>query len=1134
MNQSSFYQVGGTLPPEAVSYITRESDQKLLNYLQKGEFCYVLNSRQMGKSSLMVQVMNTLISQGFACTAIDLSIIGNKDISLEKWCEGIIYTLATNFRVFTPRELKQWRQSYQTIPAIQRINIFLTEVLLVKITQKIIILIDEIDTVLSLPFSVDDFFALIRACYNQRSVNSEFERLTFALFGVANPGELISDKQRTPFNIGRGIFLEGFTLEEALPLANGLANLGDGKKILQAILAQTGGQPFLTQKICHLLSSNCSSIIPGTEEIIINNLVKQKVIQNWEKQDQPNHIATIKERLLYQDNNTGILLGLYQKILQNQEIIADDSWEQIQLQLTGLVVKKYKNSLKQNKSVLQVYNPIYKEIFNYDWVSNLLDKVKPYNEALTAWLDSNCQDDSRLLTGKALKAAQIWSKDKTLSNIDYKFLTASQQLEKTKLAQKLAAEQKARKKDKIYLNTSIFFIVTLCFSIGIIFRQNRLINTANKSITIDRQGYEANTNFLLGSEEINSLLLAMQAGFSLNKFSSKNELSSYPTLTPLFALNSILENIHQKNKFVVTTKNIKQLNLNSEANYISFLTDNQELVLTDLLGKFPKKIKLQENKISLFKISKNGSYILTLNQNSKLSIWQKKASSLIHVRNINNKIKHFAVSKNNSYIATIDYRNICSIWTITGKRINSFYLGKNQIIDLDFGQNSRSLIIINQAGIVKSKDFFGKTLRQFNLELDKYSLINFSADKSQIVTVDANSKIKIWQVTGKKIAEFKIDQAITYSVDFTVDNQYIITTSEKGEIQLWNYQGKLIDHLFLPEKKINHISVGEEVIIHSSVQNSSQVFYPLAVNTINNKIEIIYLRAKKQFPRLISNLLPDNELSLVSFSNNLQNFATLTNKTIDIYQNSKLTQTKPIFGINAMDFQAKNGLLALVKYYGEINILDTKNNLKIITKFKNKIGSIWSIKFSPSGKLIATGDSRGLLQIWDNMGNLLKEIQSHKGGITTLNFTADGKKIITAGEDGKLRLWLVSGNLLQEWETSQTEIKHIAIDWEKEMIVTASENGEVELRVFSLAGWQHLIAKFTPHFAQIEIVGLKFFTNTKGNYIVTIGSDNTLNYWQIYNLQQRLKQSCNWLKDYLANNSKKTEKLLKNCTNLDY
>src|SRR5206468_7160103 len=67
-----FYVVGGTVPRDAPSYIDRQADADLLDALRKGHFCYVLTSRQMGKSSLMVRAASRLRQEGVAVAALDL------------------------------------------------------------------------------------------------------------------------------------------------------------------------------------------------------------------------------------------------------------------------------------------------------------------------------------------------------------------------------------------------------------------------------------------------------------------------------------------------------------------------------------------------------------------------------------------------------------------------------------------------------------------------------------------------------------------------------------------------------------------------------------------------------------------------------------------------------------------------------------------------------------------------------------------------------------------------------------------------------------------------------------------------------------------------------------------------------
>src|SRR5436189_4850991 len=118
----------------------------------------------------------------------------------------------------------------------------LRELVLRERTGRVVIFVDEIDAVRSLPFSADEFFAAIRACYNRRTDDPEYERLTFCLLGVATPSDLIQDTRTTPFNIGRRIELTDFTEAEAAPLAQGLGRSPAlAAALLQRTLHWTGG-----------------------------------------------------------------------------------------------------------------------------------------------------------------------------------------------------------------------------------------------------------------------------------------------------------------------------------------------------------------------------------------------------------------------------------------------------------------------------------------------------------------------------------------------------------------------------------------------------------------------------------------------------------------------------------------------------------------------------------------------------------------------------------------------------------------------------------------------------------------------------------------------------------------------------
>ena len=443
------YQIGGSLNIDALTYVKRKADDEIYQALKNGEFCYVLNSRQTGKSSLLVRTLHRLQKEGFQCSTIDMTRIGSENITPLQWYKGIVGDLWRSFNLLRQVNLKTWWQE-EEVSFLQRLSYFIEDILLTKFPEKqIFIFVDEIDSILSLEFPVDDFFALIRYCYNQRAINPEYNRISFAIFGVATPSDLIADKNRTPFNIGRAIDLAGFTLLEAQPLAKGLeSTVNNPQAVLKEILAWTQGQPFLTQKICNLVVRTAEEsrsgeikIPPGTEEFFVESILRSavaqltltQIIEKWESRDEPEHLKTIRDRILRNEQRAGRLLGIYQQILQGVEVPTDDSREQIELILSGLVVKQ--------SGVLKVKNRIYRQVFNREWIEKQLRELRPYSQTFEAWVASKQQDQSRLLRGQALKDAQTWAQGKSLSDLDYQFLAASAEIDRREVQQALEAER---------------------------------------------------------------------------------------------------------------------------------------------------------------------------------------------------------------------------------------------------------------------------------------------------------------------------------------------------------------------------------------------------------------------------------------------------------------------------------------------------------------------------------------------------------------------------------------------------------------------------------------------------------------------------------------------------------------------
>lgn len=366
-DRPEFFTAGGSLRYDAPSYVPRPADELLQRLLLEGQLCYVLTTRQMGKSSLMIRTARFLQGHGARTAIVDLTGIGTA--TLEEWLLSILDEVHAQLDLDI--DLEAWWDEQDRLSHIRRFTKFVQECLPAEVQAPVIIFIDEVDSALHLPFS-DDFFSALRAIYQHGTTKDAGQPVSFVLLGVATPNDLIKDASRTPFNIGIRIPLSDLELMEAEKvMAQGFPE--GGEEILRRIFHWTGGHPYLTQRVgLEISKTGKTEWTPDEIDALVEHLFLTRQAQAADS-----NLQFVGDRVLASPRKTE-LLKLYKQLLAGRTIVSDGrSLLHNELRLYGLAGV-------DDQGCLQVRNLIYRRIFDEAWIRANMPTNQWRNAAILA------------------------------------------------------------------------------------------------------------------------------------------------------------------------------------------------------------------------------------------------------------------------------------------------------------------------------------------------------------------------------------------------------------------------------------------------------------------------------------------------------------------------------------------------------------------------------------------------------------------------------------------------------------------------------------------------------------------------------------------------------------------------------
>lgn len=571
-----------------------------------------------------------------------------------------------------------------------------------------------------------------------------------------------------------------------------------------------------------------------------------------------------------------------------------------------------------------------------------------------------------------------------------------------------------------------------------------------------------------------ALLAALRLGQEMRSFlPAALEISHYPSLGPLLALQQILGKVYERNRLVHPVA-VSALALSPEGHSLATGTTEGVVRIWSTTGALHHLLRGHQGNITSLQWSLQGDYLLSGSSDHTARLWNRQGELQAILTGHQKAVRSVQFSPVADLLLTSSRDGTVRLWNLAGEEQAQCQGHQHWVRTAEFSADGQYILSASRDGTARLWDLQGRELLVFRGHQNWVRNAKFSPDGQQVLTASTDTTARIWDLAGHCLAILKGHRSWVCNAQWSPDGDRVVTASSDGTARLWDREGKVIAVLQSQQQGVYDASFSPDG------QSVVTLAHDGTVHLWHRSGRLLAILRGHQ-----------KEVYEAQFSQDSRRLFTISTdhsaRIWDLSEQGSTVLSGHANGVGNAHFNCQGDRILTVSR-DQTARLWTAQGRWLATLESHRDG-IREGQFSPDGHLLATASADKNAQLWNSAGKRLATLRGHQDAVISVRFSPDSQFVLTASQDGTARLWSPMGQCL-------TVLKH-----DRQAVFGAE---------FSLDGQWIMTVSADKTACFWDITGLKLATcrghqgavhsiqfDPQGQSLLTASADHTARLWDL-------------------------------------